>query len=512
MEGPTSVSSSALLIVIMVLLVIVTPLFNRRRTPLLHLPLPPGPSGLPFIGNVSSMPSTHAWITYAQWAKTYGDVLHVHVFGKSLIILNSLDAAQDILEKKSSVTSDRPRFVMISDLMGWDWAVQFMSPGPRFRHSRKMLHQLLHAQAARSYWPAIQKGVRSLLKDLLAHPGSITHHLEYHSGSIMMSLIYGVDEGPIRDRYVAMAEDALSGLVEAGNIGKFLVDFLPILRFVPSWCPGASFQRQAQMWRQMARDMIEIPYKDFQQAYAAGIASPSIMRTLREQQKQGDQDAPEEELVIGVGGVLYVGGADTSLSALGSFVLAMLLHPDQQKRAQAEIDSVVGQDRLPEPSDRASLPYVDCIMSEVLRWSPGVPLGVPHRCEEDLEYRGFRIPAGSTILVNQWSILHDSRHYAEPFSFIPERFLAEPKSSILDPRDASFGFGRRVCPGRHFADDLLWMVIVNTLAAFDILKAEDAQGNPIEPSGTFINGLVTRPEPFECRLLPRSGFSEHLVE
>jgi cytochrome P450 len=58
------------------------------------------------------------------------------------------------------------------------------------------------------------------------------------------------------------------------------------------------------------------------------------------------------------------------------FLLAMVLHPDVQKRAQAEIDSVVGRDRLPTFEDRASLPYIDALLRETFRWQPVVPLGI----------------------------------------------------------------------------------------------------------------------------------------
>lgn len=60
-----------------------------------------------------------------------------------------------------------------------------------------------------------------------------------------------------------------------------------------------------------------------------------------------------------------------------SFILAMVLYPEVQKRAQTELDHVIGKDRLPDFTDRASLPYLECILSETLRWHPVTPLGIP---------------------------------------------------------------------------------------------------------------------------------------
>ncbi|KAG1840424.1 cytochrome P450, partial [Suillus tomentosus] len=69
-----------------------------------------------------------------------------------------------------------------------------------------------------------------------------------------------------------------------------------------------------------------------------------------------------------------VGSYETTTSVLMAFALAMVSYPHVQKRAQAEIDSVVGRDRLPTFEDRVSLPYVESVLWETLRWQPAVPL------------------------------------------------------------------------------------------------------------------------------------------
>ncbi|KAK0458976.1 cytochrome P450 [Desarmillaria tabescens] len=453
------------------------------------LPLPPGPRSLPILGNVTVMPSSHEWLTYDKWAKIYGylgDIIHLSVFGQSLIILSSLETARNLLDRQSSISSDRPRFVMISDLMGWDWAVQFMSTGPRFRNYRRTVQQCLQSQSFSAYLPTVEKGSRRLLKSLLDDPSNFQAHIKHHSGGMMMSILYGEQEGALRDQYVSKADAAIDGLVEAGNVGKFYVDFLPLLRYVPPWVPGAGFQTQASLWRQQARDMIEIPFKNTKECYESGTVAPSVTKTLIEQQLLTAARITDPELIMGAAGVL------------------MVLYPDAQKRAQAEIDAVVGRDRLPEFSDRAFLPFFECILSEVLRWNPAVPLGVPHRVSEDTELNGYHIPAGATVLVNQWAILHDETRYPEPLKFCPERFMPPPDEPMpLNPRDASFGFGRRICPGRYFADSLLWMIMVRIVAAFELDKQRDANGEIVEVKGEYLSGLVTRPAPFPCRITPR---------
>jgi len=213
----------------------------------------------------------------------------------------------------------------------------------------------------------------------------------------------------------------------------------------------------------------------------------------------------DEELIKGTAGVLYLGGADTMLSILVTFVFAMLIHPDVQKRAQAEIDQLLGPDKRPTLDDRPSLPFIEAIYLETLRWHPAVPLGVPHRLTEDDYYRGYKIPAGASVLINQWAIFRDEANYKNASMFDPDRFSAQndPAKAILDPTTIAFGFGRRRCPGRHFAEDSIWLVITSILAEFDITFAKDKDGKNIIPTEKFISSLVSRPEPFEALFKPR---------
>ena len=87
-----------------------------------------------------------------------------------------------------------------------------------------------------------------------------------------------------------------------------------------------------------------------------------------------------------------------------SFFLAMMTHPDIQRKAQEEIDAVIGTDRLPTFKDRSNLPFVSCLLWECLRWSPIAPMAVPHAPIQDDVYEGYWIPKGTTILPNVWSV------------------------------------------------------------------------------------------------------------
>jgi len=189
-----------------------------------------------------------------------------------------------------------------------------------------------------------------------------------------------------------------------------------------------------------------------------------------------------------------------------SFILAMVRHPEVYKKAQEEIDRVLGNERLPTLDDREDLPYIDCVLKELLRWNPPAPLGLPHRLTEDDFYQGYHIPRGATVIADLFAILHTC---PQPEIFRPERFMEDP--SIVDPREVVFGYGRRRCPGRHLAELEIWYLIANITATFNISKAVDNEGKEIIPPFDIINGMVRHPKPFRCSISPRSERAVSLI-
>ena len=124
----------------------------------------------------------------------------------------------------------------------------------------------------------------------------------------------------------------------------------------------------------------------------------------------------------------------------------MTLNPEVMKKAQDELDLVIGKERLPEFSDRDNLPYIDAVVKEVLRWNPPLPISVPNRVtQDDGTYRGYSIPAGATVIENVWAICRDPSIYADPEAFNPDRFLkdGEIDPQVFNPEDRVFGAGRR---------------------------------------------------------------------
>jgi cytochrome P450 len=168
------------------------------------------------------------------------------------------------------------------------------------------------------------------------------------------------------------------------------------------------------------------------------------------------------------------------------WALAMIANPEVQKHAQAELDAVVGRSRVPTLSDVPNLPYIQAMVKEVLRWRPPLPFALPHRTTEDDWYNGMFIPKGTICLPNLWHCHHDPVFYGEDAAkFDPERFLDSGGKVILGPAEArdeghsTFGFGKRVCTGKHLANDSLFIYIATTLWAANLERPCDHDGKDI---------------------------------
>ncbi|KIJ14694.1 hypothetical protein PAXINDRAFT_12521 [Paxillus involutus ATCC 200175] len=146
-----------------------------------------------------------------------------------------------------------------------------------------------------------------------------------------------------------------------------------------------------------------------------------------------------------------------------------------------------------------------------MRWQPLVPL-VRHSGTSSDVYKGFYIPDGVTVVANAWAVSHDETRYPNASQFIPERFFTpEGRLNDDDPAQFIFGFGRRICPGRHTADASMWIGIAMLLATFHFAHAKDAQGNDIEFKPSFVHGGTRRLMESPCSISPRSHITRTML-
>ncbi|KAF8686461.1 cytochrome P450 [Rhizoctonia solani] len=484
-----------------------------------RLPLPPGPNPDPLIGHLRTMPVSDSYLVYARWAKELkSDVVSITVLGKTTVILSSVRAANELLDQRSAIYSNRPDLPMVTypDLVDWSRETTNLQYGERWRSQRRMTHRVLHKAASTQLWPIVTRESRLALQRISTNPKNFLQEIRRMTGSTLLAIVYGYEVTSANDPLVRIVEAAAEHFSECAVAGNFLVNTMPWLRHIPDWFPGTEWKQTVKEWRKDRDDMIDTPFNWTKQQIASGVAENSITRTwlanLENNSNLGLHYEEEEDRIKWAAGTLFAAGADThrgnkSSVVLSVFILAMTLHQDVLSKVQAEIDEVTGKSRLPEMRDREGLPYLECVLREVLRWQPTTPMGVAHACAEDDEYQGYSIPKGATVISNIWAMCYDDLVYPEPERFNPDRFL-DPQV----PKPPAFGFGRRSCPGVHMAESTLFITMATLLALFDIRPVRDQEGNEVLPQINMrSNALVSYPADFECSITPRSENAMRLL-
>ncbi|KAF8879326.1 cytochrome P450 [Gymnopilus junonius] len=450
---------------------------------LLHRPkYPPGPPRWPFIGNILHLSLKGGWKPLTAFRETYGDLIFFNGLGSTVLVLNSLDAINDLLDKRANISSDRPIFTVAGELMGLNQSMGLIPYGEEWREQRKVAHMALSLAAVKKYHRLLE--------------------LRLTMGTIIIATTYGISTESAQDEYIALAEETMKLVGKATVPGAYLCDLMPVLKHLPGWVP---FRREAELGRIMMESCVNKPFQQVQSEISQGYAPPSLVGDIL----TSNEIAPRHlNTVKWAAGSLYGAGAESTYATVLTFIMAMALNPEKQRLAHAEMDRVVGLERLPRMQDRENLPYVSAIIKETARWHPVVPLGIARRTSVDDFFRGFYIPKGTIIIPNLWYCLFNTwsnfPHLTK--AFIPERFL-DTDHSHIDPASWNFGFGRRVCPGKALAENSVYILVASLLWTFTF-AVDESEG--LVPQ--FTENLVSYPKPFKCIISPRSASHRTLVQ
>ncbi|TFY59702.1 hypothetical protein EVJ58_g5618 [Rhodofomes roseus] len=449
-----------------------------------------------------------------------GPIYSLRILGSSMLVLNSASEARDLIEGKSSLYAPRPPPKMV-ELAGMDRGVLFESNPVRMRKSRKLLHMVLQPRELRLFDPTLVEKNSRFLHNLLQNPHKFLEHIRKLPAGVTLALSHGYEVQEEDDPYVAMADVTVQNFAKASDPAAFLVHWLPILAKLPTFLPGMQFKRLALSWRQQYTALAERGHEHVESNIVRkvwpSLTSLALASELKDERDiimfTATQVYTGEQLYWSVlpdvadaerqpRGSRYSEFSDLrhlsaknpvysrqSTATLSSFFLMMMKHPDVQRRAQQEIDQVIGDERLPVYGDRPQLPYVESLLKELLRCCPPIPAVTRAPAQDDV-HKGYYIPKGTVVVVNFWAMLHDKTRYDEPDQFRPDRWLSRDADVNTDPFEVIFGFGRRTCPGRHLAESLLFTAIATTLAAFDIAVPRDEQGNLVEPTGEYSDGGI----------------------
>ncbi|KAF9509880.1 hypothetical protein BS47DRAFT_1487742 [Hydnum rufescens UP504] len=450
----------------------------------------------PFLGHLRTAPASDPERAYQNWSRQFNsDVIHFTVLNREIIVLNSAKAAVDLLDKRGANYRDRPNFTLF-EIMGMRDSLGFLRWGPQFQRHRRLLQGSFTKRNVEAFRELQVSESRILVKNLIEKPEAYANLLRRFSSALIMGIVFGYRMTSDYDRYDQIGADASYAISHAGAPGGTPVDFFPLLRYLPNWLPCPSSLKYARKWSWAIEQLYEIPFAAVQEQVRQGTAPRSFIVPLLERINTSAEKGIVPDMGLadlkGAAGAVYTAGQDTTSATLSIFLLNMILNPRVQLKAQNELDSIIGFDRLPTFEDRPSLPYIERVMQEtlryahrifilsifleaafILRWHPVTPLGIPHKSQDDDIYQGMFIPKGSIVFANAWSMCHDEAIYKYPSLFNPDRYAPISEGGNGEPLPVGhFGFGRRICVGRHLSRINLMDCHCNYIGELDDWKGD----------------------------------------
>lgn len=466
---------------------------GRRRASYAHLP--PGPAPHLLTGNAH--PVKFPWRAFYALSKTYGPVFTLWRGTTPSVVLNDVASATFLLDKNSRDTSDRPaHFAVVSH-----GKRTLMTPhNDRWRRMRKALHNRLQPNQAVELRAYQQQSARTVILDILKDPEQFQNHIATYAATLVVHMAYGRTD---KARYT---DPDIAGIVENGQRigsmlrpGEYRLDAFPWLKYVPG------YMSTINRWNDEELILFREPVDQVRKKMAAGEPlEPCFASYLLENQKE--YGLSDDELAY-LCGSIFGAGSDTSSAAIQILIMAAATNVEAQKQVQAELDGLVVAGQCPtfEDLELDATPLLHAFLYECFRWRPVSAGGFSHRSVADLVYGDYILPKGTIITANHWGIHRDESYYGPDVeNFHMDRWLTEDGQLKKDMKHFQYGFGRRICPGLHVANNSVLINSALLLWSFDIRQKLDAKGKPIPiDTDAFTNTANTHPLKFEATFTPR---------
>ncbi|KAI8955076.1 cytochrome P450 [Xylaria longipes] len=475
--------------------------------------LPRGPKGIPFLGCFPFL-THYPELTLDKWAKKFGNLYSLWLGNQLFVIISSPEIAKDLMVTNGSSFSSRKEMFIKSQTVFAGRGITATPYNDRWRKHRRIAAGWLHQKAVDGYTLVLDREATDMIQCLLreSQNGTKLVNPQPHAGRCslnnMLAIVFGTRTISVSDPLVAKALRLSREFMNCTGPVSNLVDFSSLLQRLPT--------RMRKRGRKLHDDLVDtyggMIFETERQIRLGRDVPECLAKTMLSIRDEEELDGLDMAILASA---FMIGGVETTASIMQWFSALIPSYPHVQRRAQEELDKVIGKDRLPNVDDEANLPYCHAIVKEIERCHNPFWLGTPHVASEDFTYQGQFIPQGTVCVLNTWTMHHDPERYPDPMAFKPERFLHDPLSSAqssnlpnpLERDHWMFGAGRRICPGMWVAEREIWLTVSRMLWAFEMEASPD---HPIDLKE--YDGLSGRsPVPFQVYLKPRHENVERVL-
>nr|ACU18750.1 unknown [Glycine max] len=433
-------------------------------------PLPPGPKGLPIIGNLHKLDNSILCMQLWHLSKKYGPIFSLQLGLRKTIVISSPKLAKEVLKNHDLEFSGRPKLLPQQKLSYNGSEIVFSPYNEYWREMRKICVAHIFSSKRVSSFSSIRKfEVKQMIKTISGHASSsgvtnLSALLISLSSTIICRVAFGrryEDEGSERSRFHGLLNELQ---VLMGTF--FISDFIPFTGWIDK-LKGlhARLEGNFKELDKFYQEVID-EHMDPNRQHAEEQDMVDVLLQLK-----NDRSLSIDLTYDHIKGVLMnilAAGTDTTAATSVWAMTALVKNPRVMKKVQEEVRNVGGTKDFLDEDDIQKLPYFKAMIKETLRLHLPGPLLVPRESTEECIVDGYRIPAKTIVYVNAWVIQRDPEVWKNPEEFCPERFL----DSAIDYRGQDFelipfGAGRRICPGILMAAVTLELVLANLLHSFD---------------------------------------------